>query len=290
MTTAFDVDLTGKVAVVTGATSGIGTEIARGLARLGASLVITARDPGRGEEARADLAPYAPDRNAVAVLPLDVADIRSVRAFAASLGKLHDRLDILVNNAGTWYTDRRESPDGIELVFATNVLGPYLLTELLTDRMRESGQARVINIGSSIANNYDATDLQFTTRKYQGFQAYAQSKQAIRMITWGQADRLASAGITANVVAPGFVRTGLNRNARGFTVRMINLSARMFAVSPAKGADGPLWAAAAPELRGVTGKYFDGRKERDGGPRDMTAVADLEHRCNEMISGAAAEA
>ncbi len=287
MTSTFDVNMAGKVAVVTGATSGIGTEIARGLARSGATLVITARDPKRGEEIRAEL---GPDRDAVTVLPLDVADIASVRAFAGSFGERYDRLDVLVNNAGAWFTERRESTDGIELVFATNVLGPYLLTELLTDRMRAAGSARVVNVGSSIASSYDATDLGFTTRKYAGFQAYAQSKQAIRMITWGQAGRLADAGITANVVAPGFVRTGLNRHARGFQARMLNLSARLFAISPVKGADGPLWAAVAPEMAGVTGKYFDGRKERDGGQRDMDAVGDLERRCDEMIRAAAGTA
>jgi NAD(P)-dependent dehydrogenase (short-subunit alcohol dehydrogenase family) len=278
--------MTGRVALVTGATSGIGTEIARGLARLDATVVLTSRDPARGEEVRAELAPFAPARDSVAVMRLDVVDVASVRSFVATFGERYGRLDVLVNNAGAWYSDRRESVDGIELTFATNVVGPYLLTELLSPLLRAAGRARVVNIGSSIAGNYDATDLNFTNRRYRGTQAYAQSKQAIRMVTWGQAARLAGTGVTANAVAPGFVRTGLNRNAHGAQVAFINMSARLFAVSPARGADTPLWAAVDPELDGVTGRYLIGRKVKDGGFADPAAVADLERRCNEMIAAA----
>ena len=283
----FDVDMTGKVAVITGATSGIGKEIARGLARLGATVVITSRDPDRGAEARNELASFAPARKAVDAMTLDVADMASVRSFTAAFGERHDRLDVLVNNAGAWYTDRRDSADGIELTFATNVVGPYLLTDLLSPALRAAGQARIVNIGSSIAGNYDATDLQFTTRKFNGYQAYSQSKLATRMVTWGQAARLAGTGVTANVAAPGFVRTGLNRNARGMQVAFINVSAKLFAVSPEKGADTPLWAAVDPSLREVTGKFLAGRRAKDGGYGDPAAVADLERRCDEMIGAAA---
>jgi NAD(P)-dependent dehydrogenase (short-subunit alcohol dehydrogenase family) len=93
--------------------------------------------------------------------------------------------------------------------------------------------------------------------------------------------------VTANVVAPGFVRTGLNRNAHGAQVAFINMFAKLFAVSPQKGADTPLWAAVDPSLREVTGKYFVVRKEKDGGFSDTAAIADLERRCDEMISAAA---
>lgn len=272
---AVDDDMTGKVAVVTGATGGIGKEIARGLVRLGATVVIGARDDRRGAAAAGELG--------VTAYPLDVADQASIAAFAAAVIAAHASIDVLVNNAGAWFSDRRESPDGVELTFATNVLGPYLLTNALLAPLR-AGHARVVNVVSSISGDYDADDLQFTRRTYDGFKAYAQSKQALRMITWGQAAAAEGTGMTANAVAPGFVRTDLNRNASGMRTSLINMSVRLFGSSPEKGADSPLWAAAATELDGVTGRYLDARTDKDGGPRDPEAIADLERRCAAMIA------
>jgi NAD(P)-dependent dehydrogenase (short-subunit alcohol dehydrogenase family) len=283
--TAPNVDLTGKVGVVTGATGGIGKEIARGLVRAGAIVVLGGRDPGRGEATRAELAAEPPSgggRADVAFMHLDVAGQASVRAFGRAFAERYPALHILVNNAGAWFTERRTSPDGIELTFATNVLGPHLLTEVLLDRLRAAGHARVVNIVSGLANYYDATDLQFERRPYQGFRAYAQSKQALRMLTWGLADRLAGTGVTANAAAPGFVRTDLNRNARGVIPGMINLMARAFASSPAKGARTPLWVATDPALENATGRYYDQLKEKDGKFHDAAAIADLERRCRDL--------
>jgi NAD(P)-dependent dehydrogenase (short-subunit alcohol dehydrogenase family) len=213
------------------------------------------------------------------VLTVDIADQTSVRAFATAFADQYGALDILVNNAGAWFSERRQSPDGLELTLATNVIGPHLLTELLLDRLKAAGAARLVNIVSSIQGSYDVSDLQFTRRPYDGFKAYGQSKRALSLLTVGLANRLAGTGVTANVAAPGFVWIGFNRNARGPRAAMINLSARLFAVSPAKGADTPIWAATAPELAGVTGRYFEARKAKDIEPGD---VAELEKRCREL--------
>lgn len=281
-----DTDMSGKLVVVTGATSGIGKEIARGVAKLGGDVVVTARDSSRGAAVRKEIAADAEGRT-ITALTLDVADQASVRAFAAAFKENHDRLDALVNNAGGWYTDRRESPDGIELTFATNVLGPHLLTELLLDRLQAAPQGRVVNLISTITGSYDATDLQYTRRKYDGYKAYAQSKQALSMLTVGLARRMAPSTVTANVVEPGFVRTGLNRNARGMQAAMIKMFARMMAVTPAKGADGPLWVATAPELSGVTGKRFAGRTEKPVLFGDPGPIAELEQICADLERSAA---
>jgi NAD(P)-dependent dehydrogenase (short-subunit alcohol dehydrogenase family) len=278
-------DMTGKVALVTGATGGIGKEIARGLARMGATVVIGARSPGRGDAAAAEIA-AGTGGTAPVVMELDVADQASIRAFAAAFGARFAALDVLVNNAGAWFTDRRRSPDGHELTLATNVLGPYLLTELLLDALRAAGRARVVNVVSSFTGNYDAADLQFARRPYDGFKAYTQSKQALSMLTSGLAARLAGSGVTANAAEPGFVRTDFNRNARGLRVAMIGFFNRLIGVSPATGADTPLWAAVAPELEGVTGKLFAARKTKDGKFRDTAAISDLERRCRELTADA----
>jgi NAD(P)-dependent dehydrogenase (short-subunit alcohol dehydrogenase family) len=270
----------GRIALVTGATGGIGTEIARGLVARGADVIITARDARRGEQVRAELA--AAGSGPVEVLPLDVADQGSIRALARTVSERTPRLDVLVNNAGAWYTDKKQSPDGIELTLATNVLGPHLLTALLMDRLIASPHARVVNIGSTVAGNLDLTDLQFTRRPYDGFKAYGQSKQALAMLTWGLAQRLEQTSVCVNVASPGFVRTGFNRNAKGFQATMINMSARLFATSPAKGADCPLWVATASELDGVTGRWYEGRKQREAKFSAPGPIAELQRQCDEL--------
>jgi NAD(P)-dependent dehydrogenase (short-subunit alcohol dehydrogenase family) len=283
-------DLTGKVIVVTGATGGIGKEIARALFRRGATVVIGGRDPGRTRAVWMELENLPENRvrdgYQIHAFQIDVAHQASLHAFTAAVRDRFDAIDGLVNNAGAWFTDRRESRDGVELTLATNVLGPHKLSELLTPLLqagaRARGEARVVNIVSGIAGNYDATDLQFTRRPYDGFRAYAQSKAALRMLTWGLAARLEGTGVTANAAAPGFVRTGFNRNARGLRAGMINFMARLMAASPEKGAATPVWVTTAPELAGVTGRYFDGQKAKDGGFADPAAIADLERRCQEL--------
>jgi NAD(P)-dependent dehydrogenase (short-subunit alcohol dehydrogenase family) len=275
--------LEGKIALVTGATTGIGKEIARGLAALGARVIIGARTTTRGESARLEIIESTGNRD-VTVMQIDVASIASVRAFVSAFP--HDRLDILVNNAGVWLTERSETREGHEVTFATNVLGPYLLTTLLADRLRTAGSARVVNVVSAMASKYDASDLEYTRRKFTGFDAYAQSKAALRMLTWGFARRFAGTGVTVNAAAPGFVKTEFNRSATGFMATMIGISAKLFAVTPAKGADTPLWVATAFELEGVTGGYFDARKKKDGKFDDAAAIAELETICA-SITGAA---
>src|SRR5207237_4455590 len=125
-------------------------------------------------------------------------------------------------HGGGWVSGRREGGDGLELTLATNVLGPHLLTKLLAPRLK----GRIVNIVSGLAANYEADDLMFERRKYDGFKAYAQAKAALRMLTWGQAARLQASGITANAAAPGFVRTDFNQNAHGFVPSMINFMAK----------------------------------------------------------------
>jgi NAD(P)-dependent dehydrogenase (short-subunit alcohol dehydrogenase family) len=289
MEEAIKANLAGKTAVVTGATGGIGKEIARGLAKLGATVIIGARNAERGEAARAEIARDAGHEN-VHVLAVDVAEARSMRAFAAELERRFPRLDILVNNAGVWLTDRRTTADGHELTLGTNVIGPHLLTSLLLPRLKASAPARVVNIVSAFAGNYDVTDLQFSRRKFDGFKAYGQSKQALRMLTWGLATRLAGTGVTANAASPGFVKTDFNQNAHGFTATMIGLSSKLFAVSPAKGADTPIWVAAAAEVEGVTGKYFEARKEKDGKFREPEAIAELERKLDQLTTAGTATA
>jgi NAD(P)-dependent dehydrogenase (short-subunit alcohol dehydrogenase family) len=276
-------DLSGKVALVTGATTGIGKEIALGLARMGAEVVIGARSLDRGNTARDDIAKTSGNAK-VSVMQVDMADQKSIRAFASSFLATHPKLHILVNNAGVWLTERKETPDGHELTLATNVLGPYLLTKSLAPALEAAAPSRVVNIVSSIAGDYDGSDLEFTKRKFDGMKAYAQSKQALRMVTWGMAEQFAASKVTLNCAAPGFVKTEFNRNARGFTAMMINFFSALMAVTPEKGAETPLWVAASRELDGQTAKYFDKLEEQDGKFRDAGPIAALLRECERMTA------
>lgn len=251
-------NLSGKTCLVTGATAGIGKEIARGLVRCGARVVLTARSPERGERAREELARTTSGAE-VEVLAMDLSDQRSIREAAARFRGENERLHVLVNNAGVWATTRRTSPDGLELTFATNVIGYHLLTRELRPMLERSAPARVVNVASSLARDLDLTDLQFERRRYDGMRAYAQSKQADRMLTWAWAERLLDARVTVNACHPGMVNSELTRDATGVVGLVSRALFRVAGRSPERGADTPLWLAASVAAEGVTNKLWKDR-------------------------------
>src|SRR5881397_549807 len=174
-----------RTCLVTGANSGIGRETAR------RDVAATTGNP------------------AVELMIVDLSRQASIRDFARAFLDSHPELHVLVNNAGIWANRRRESPEGIEQTWATNVLGYFLLTELLLDRLRESAPARIVNVASQLARDLDLEDVEFRRRSYSGVSAYAQSKQADRMLTWALARRLEGTGVSANAMHPGGVNTPL---------------------------------------------------------------------------------
>ena len=274
--TPLAVDLKGKTAIVTGASAGIGKEIARGLLSMGAHVIFAVRSVEKGEGVAKELG------GSSTVMQVDCSSPASIRKFAAEVKTKFPKVQILVNNAGAWFSDKRTSPEGKELTFATNVLGPWLLSEELLPVLKAGAPSRIVNVVSGFASDYDVSDLEFTTRKFDGFKAYGQSKLAARMITWGLAKRVEGSGVSVNAAAPGFVKTEFNRNASGFTASMINFFAKLFADTPAQGGDAITYVAVAPGLEGKTGKYFDRRKEKDGKYADPAAIAALEAKLQQM--------
>ncbi len=250
-----------RTILLTGGTKGIGRAMATQLARTGARLILAGRSPEAGAAAVAELR-QVQGAGELEFRPVDLSIQRSVREFAAQVLRDVPRLDVLVNNAGIQSYDRRLSVDGIELVFATNVLGPWLLTELLRPRLLANAPARIVVTASTFAGGLDLDDLQFERRPYSDTASYKQSKQANRMLSWALARRLRGQPLTVNAFAPGFVLTSLYRESPASTQRTLKWVNFFFGKPAEKGADTGAWLATSPELEGVSGKFFEKRREK----------------------------
>ncbi|HXY41516.1 MAG TPA: SDR family NAD(P)-dependent oxidoreductase [Vicinamibacteria bacterium] len=283
MPAAVQADLDGRTCLVTGASGGIGLAAARELARLGARVVLAVRSPERGEAARRAIG-EATGSAAVEVAVVDLSSQASISAFARELPARHGRLDVLVNNAGVWTSRKRRSADGIELTWATNVLGYHLATVLLLPLLRAAGRARVVNVASDMAGGLDLTDVQYDRRPWTGRAAYAQSKQADRLLTWALARRLVDTGVTANAMHPGFVATGIFAKGGGVLGRVASLYARLRARTPQQGADTVVYLATSPEVEGRSGRYWADRQERPCGFRDERLEETLWLLCEAMTA------
>ena len=242
----------GRLAVVTGANTGLGFETARVLAARGASVVLAVRDTDKGKAAAAAIAGTAPGAD-VTVQPLDLASLDSVRAAAGELRARHPRIDLLINNAGVMFPPRQATRDGFELQFGTNHLGHFALTGLLLEQMLPVPGSRVVTV-SSLAHrirariNFD--DLQ-AERSYRRVAAYSQSKLANLMFTYELARRLSGAGTTIAVAAhPGLAATELSR----YTPAIVAFSYARVSQQPAMGALPVLRAATDPGVLG--GQYY----------------------------------
>jgi NAD(P)-dependent dehydrogenase (short-subunit alcohol dehydrogenase family) len=248
----------GKQVVITGGNAGIGKETAVGLAELGARVLITSRDPQRGADAVAEIRARSTS-DTVDVVALDLADLASVRRCAAELLERCDRLDVLVNNAGLVMGHRTETVDGFETTFGVNHLGPFLLTNLLLDRLRASAPSRIVVVASDAhkqaRHGLDFDDLQ-SERKYR-MTVYSQTKLANIYFTRELARRLAGTGVTANSLHPGFVASRFARDGdTGVLFQLGVMLARPFAISQVAGARTSIWLASSSDVEGVSGLYF----------------------------------
>lgn len=252
--------MTGRTVLITGGNAGIGKETAVELAGAGATVVFTARNAQRGADALAEIRSRS-GSDAVDVMALDLASLKSVREFARQFADAHDHLDVLINNAGLTLSKRRETEDGYEMTFQVNHLGPFLLTERLRDQLVAGTAARVVNVASdahkSARRGLDFDDLQTANRRYRGFSVYGRTKLANILFTRELARRWDDTGVTANAVHPGFVASSFGRD--GDTGRAGDIFMGLLkpiALSPAQGARTQVYVASAPELADVTGGYW----------------------------------
>lgn len=285
--------LTGRVVIVTGATSGIGRQIALGLARQGATTVVVGRGPDRASRVAAEIAASSGNPRVESLRVDDLAVLEDARELSAALLDRYPAIHVLVNNAGAFFRRREVTSDGLERTFALNVIAPYVLTTLLAPRLITSGPARVVNMASEAERSarVDLTDLQFATRRYAGYRAYGSSKRELIWLTREFARRLGGTGVTVNAVHPGFVRSGFGQNNGGGTAFAMKILSRLFARSIERGADTPIYLASSPEVATVTGEYFADRKPLPGtaDSRDPAKARQLFEECA-RISGVPAVA
>ncbi len=267
-------DLSGRICIVTGAAAGIGKEIARGLAFLGATVLIAGRHHAQGAAAAAEVSGGIENGTALPML-LDLASQESIRCFADSFTNRYSRLDVLVNNAGVWQPQRHLSVDGLELTWAVNVAGPHLLMSLLEPSLQASAHARVVNVASTMAGGLDQDDTEFRRRRYNGIAAYKQSKQALRMLSWKFARRLEGSGVAVNAAHPGFTSTRIARNTSGLGGSLTRAFFYLCGKTPCEGADTPVWLAASAEAEGFSERFWANRCERPCCYRDPTAQEQL---------------
>jgi NAD(P)-dependent dehydrogenase (short-subunit alcohol dehydrogenase family) len=249
-----------KVILITGATNGIGKAAALALARQGANGVIVGRSPEKTQATVKEIQEQS-GNSRVEGLVADLSSLAEVRRLAQAFQAQYPRLDVLINNAGGYFTRREVTVDGYERTFAFNHLAYFLLTNLLLPVLKASAPSRIVNVSSRahVSGPLNFDDLQNQNYSMGGNHAYGQSKLANVMFTYELARRLEGTGVTVNALHPGVVATGFGENNTGMTRAAMKLLHR-FSLSPEAGADTVVYLASAPEVAGVTGKYWDKRQ------------------------------
>lgn len=252
----------GKRVLLTGATSGIGRETAIALGKMGAELMLVARDEKKGAETVAAIR-QAGATQPIEVLHADLSLMSEVRKLAAAVRERTDCLDVLLNNAGAWFSKREVTSEGFERTFALNHLNYFLLSNLLLDIVRAAPAGRIVNVASEAHRGakVDFDDLQ-SEKGYSLLGAYGVSKLENILFTAALARRLAGSKVTANALHPGVVATGFGRNNRGF-VEFVMKIVQPFFLSAEKGARTSVYLASSDEPAGVSGKYWDKCKQKE---------------------------
>src|SRR6185312_3674204 len=244
----------GKTVVITGATSGIGAVAARRLAELGARVVIVARNRDRAEQTLRDLH-AANAGQAHTAHYADLSRLSEMKRVAAQIAAGEPKIDVLMNNAGLVATRNQKTEDGLELMFATNHLSYFVLTNLLLDRLRAAGDARVVSTASE-AHRRGQLDFD-RLQDQQGMKGYGITKLCNILFTRELARRIAGSRVTANCLHPGFVATRFGDNAGGAMRAGIAVAKRLFALSPEEGAKTMVYLASSPQVAGRSGGYYE---------------------------------
>jgi NAD(P)-dependent dehydrogenase (short-subunit alcohol dehydrogenase family) len=255
--------------LVTGATNGIGLETARALARLGHKVVMVSRNPDKCRRVVEELRAGTGNPN-VDFIAADLSSLAEVRRAAAEFRERSGRLDRLVNNAGVSLARRRESADGFEYMFALNHLAGFLLTGLLLDLLVSSAPSRVVNVASGMypQAKLDLDDLQ-SKRRFSAMTNYANSKLCDVLFTTELARRLTGTKVTVNAAGPGLVKTNIGQEEGGLFAFSKRMADFFGGKTPEQGAETIFWLATAQEVEGISGRYFEKRKEPPLAPKAL---------------------
>jgi len=250
-----------KVVLVTGANSGIGRAASLALAKMGATIVMVARNKERGEAARSEIIKES-QSNSVDLLLADLSSLESVRQLATEFQRKYSKLHVLINNAGLFNQRRHVTMDGYEDTFTTNYLAPFLLTNLQLDLLKASAPSRIINV-SSVGHynghiNFDDLNLE---KEYGGWKAYGQSKLALVLFTHELAKKLQGTGVTVNAVHPGTVATNIWSRPLG-PVGFIMALPKLFMTTPKQGAETLVYLASSPDAKDLNGEYLEKLKTK----------------------------
>jgi NAD(P)-dependent dehydrogenase (short-subunit alcohol dehydrogenase family) len=238
-----------QTVLITGATDGLGKEVAHNLASKGARVMVHGRDAGRAEDVVRKIAQET-NNDSLPYYLADLPSLEEVRQLAEQVRSEHERLDVLINNAGVIMSERRENEDGIELTFAVNYLSHFLLSRLLLPLLKESDPARIVNVASAGQSPIDFDDVMLK-RDYDPMRAYGQSKLAMIMDTFELAEELEGTSVSVNALHPAtLMDTKIVRQTFGSSMSRVE-----------EGVEATVYLATSPELEGVTGSYFDGKSE-----------------------------
>jgi NAD(P)-dependent dehydrogenase (short-subunit alcohol dehydrogenase family) len=239
---------------------------------------LVARDAVRGEQARTQIAEMT-ENERVALFMADLSSLASVRSLGGTVARVYPALDLLIHCAGVYTRRRTVTPDGFETMFATNVLGPFLLTDLLLAPLRAAPAARILVLGAPATNRLDFDDLQ-GERRFSSLTAFGASKAAGLLFSFELARRLEDSGVTANAVHPGLVRTNLMHQA----LAPMRWATRLVSAPPARAAAAIVPLALAPEYEGMTGRFFKSGREIEPPPytRDPDVARHLWAVCTSL--------
>jgi NAD(P)-dependent dehydrogenase (short-subunit alcohol dehydrogenase family) len=262
------VSMKGKVCLITGASSGIGKATAIGLAKLEARVVAVMRDSEKSRIALREIQEKSgKDDNSVIMMNADLSSQKCLTQLAKEFNERFDRLDVLLNNAGIIQLNRNITEDGVERVFAVNVLAPFLLTNLLLEKLKSNAPSRIVNVSAAAASRakIDFDNLQ-GEKNYCFWGIYGRSKLALNLITVELARRLVGTHVTASFLHPGIIRTNLISGNLNLAARPLAAFIGLFMASPEAGARTSIYLASAPEVSDISGNYFVNRKEKKANP------------------------
>lgn len=263
-----------RTTLITGSTDGLGKETAKGLAGKGATVLLHGRDARRAEAAMREIEEETGNEKLSYYLA-DLSSLEEVRALAEEVRSGHHRLDALVNNAGVIVPERAETEDGVEMTFAVNYLSHSLLTRLLLPLLRESAPARVVNVASAGQSPIDFED-PMLEKGYDPMRAYGQSKLAMIMDALDLAEELEGAGVTVNALHPATL----------MDAKMVRQTFGSASSTVEEGVEATIRLATSPELEGITGRYFDGKREARANRQAYDASArERLRRLSEELAG-----